>query len=114
GQVRLSVRPGAGSGDAGRLRFEVHDTGIGISPELQTTLFDPFAQADGSTTRQYGGTGLGLAVSKQLVELMGGQIEVESSPGQGSCFRFEIDAEPVAGSVVEPVGEPVLAAGAKA
>ncbi len=114
GQVRLSVRPGAGSGDAGRLRFEVRDTGIGISAELQTTLFDPFAQADGSTTRQYGGTGLGLAVSKQLVELMGGQIEVESSPGQGSCFRFEIAAEPVAGSVVEPVGEPVLAAGAKA
>ena len=115
GQVRLRVRPGAGSGDAGRLRFEVRDTGIGISAEQQRALFDPFAQADGSTTRQYGGTGLGLAVSKQLVELMGGQIEVESSPSQGSCFRFEIAAEPVAGSVVEPGGEPVLlAAGAKA
>jgi len=114
GQVRLRVRPGANAGDARRLRFEVRDTGIGISAEQHRALFDPFAQADGSTTRQYGGTGLGLAVSKQLVELMGGQIQVESRPGQGSCFSFEIAAEPVAGSAEEPGVEPVPAVAAKA
>ncbi|NCC41599.1 MAG: response regulator, partial [Gammaproteobacteria bacterium] len=92
GQVRLSVHPGVG----GRLRFEVRDSGIGISAEQQQELFKPFSQADSSTTRQYGGTGLGLVVSAQLVELMGGHIEVDSQLGHGSCFRFEILVEPVA------------------
>ena len=89
GSVHLSLRPGT----HGQLCFAVRDTGIGISAEQRQRLFEPFAQADTSKTRQYGGTGLGLAVSKQLIELMGGQISLESTPGQGSCFRFEIAAE---------------------
>ena len=69
-------------------RFSVRDSGIGISTDTQGRLFQAFSQADSSTTRHYGGTGLGLAVSSQLAELMGGQLTVESSPGQGSCFTL--------------------------
>ena len=72
------------------LFFTVRDTGIGIAPEMQTHIFDSFAQVDGSMTRKHGGTGLGLTIVKQLTEMMGGSIGVESSPGQGSTFWFTV------------------------
>ncbi|RIX44672.1 MAG: hybrid sensor histidine kinase/response regulator [Rhodocyclales bacterium GT-UBC] len=93
GQIRLAVQPLESSADQVRLRFEVSDTGVGISVETQQRLFSAFSQADVSTTRKFGGTGLGLAISKQLAELMGGQIGVSSDAGSGSCFWVSLPIE---------------------
>ena len=90
GRVALHVDPVASSGDGLRLRFTVQDTGLGMTADQMSRLFQPFTQADASTSRRFGGTGLGLAISRQLVERMGGRIDVASEPGQGSTFWVEL------------------------
>lgn len=90
GQVELKVLLEQRSQANCLISFEVRDTGIGILPEQQTKIFQPFTQADGSITRKYGGTGLGLTIARQLVERMGGHLNCESNPGQGTCFRFSL------------------------
>jgi len=88
GGLHVTVEPNPEDGRPGCLRFAVHDTGIGIAPDKLSAVFESFTQADSSTTRKYGGTGLGLTISKQLVELMNGRIWVESTLGVGSTFFF--------------------------
>ncbi len=90
GKVSLRVEREGGGPQGHRIRFTVEDTGIGIPPDALPRLFQKFEQGDSTTTRRYGGTGLGLAISSQLVELMGGQIEVVSAPGAGSTFAFTV------------------------
>jgi PAS domain S-box-containing protein len=90
GEIVLSIRAESLGDAEAVLCFSVRDTGIGISPEQQERIFRPFTQADTSTTRRYGGTGLGLTISRQLVEMMHGRMWVESSPGAGSTFHFTV------------------------
>jgi signal transduction histidine kinase/ActR/RegA family two-component response regulator len=90
GEVRVVARIAENSEDSVLLELSVWDTGIGITPEAVARIFRPFEQADGSTTRKYGGTGLGLPICQRLVRLMGGEIEVVSTPGSGSVFTFSI------------------------
>ncbi len=90
GEVSVQVLLESETADEVVLQVQVIDTGIGLTPEQQQKLFQPFTQADGSTTRKYGGTGLGLAISKQLVEAMNGTMSVTSEAGQGSCFSVQI------------------------
>ena len=108
GEVVLKVEAESQTENDALLLFNVTDTGIGIPREKQRIIFEAFAQADGTTTRQFGGTGLGLTISSQLVEMMGGRIWVESDPGQGSTFsftaRFALPKAPVKGFISqEPV-----------
>src|SRR5688572_16201130 len=109
GSVVIRVAGVEDAPDNVTMRFEVVDTGVGISPEAQSRIFDEFAQADGSTTRTHGGSGLGLAISKQLVEMMGGDIHVESALGAGSTFWFTANfekqaAQPPAETRAVPIG----------
>ncbi len=98
GEIVVNVEARQVDGERAQLRFMVRDTGIGIAPETQKNLFDPFTQADHSMTRRFGGTGLGLAICKQLCELMGGNIWLESRLGEGASFYFDIVFQRHAGS----------------
>jgi len=100
GGVELRVAP-----DGGRIFFSIRDTGIGMDEQARARLFQPFGQADDSITRKYGGTGLGLMISQELVQAMGGHIEVDSAPGAGSCFWFAL---PLSEAAIDQ--EPAMAA----
>jgi PAS domain S-box-containing protein len=102
GEVALRITSDAEASMAGALRFTVSDTGIGIAPDKLGAIFDRFTQADSSTTRRYGGSGLGLTISKRLVELMGGTIRVESVVGRGSVFSFAVPLQIATGAAPRP------------
>jgi len=108
GEVRLKVEASPELEAERKLTFTVSDTGIGIPPEKQKTIFEPFTQADSSTTRKFGGTGLGLSISVHLVRMMGGEMWVESEPGLGTKFHFQLPLVAALGpveTVIEPSTE---------
>jgi two-component system, sensor histidine kinase and response regulator len=94
GEVQVRVKRESHTEGESYLRFTVSDTGIGISAQKQQGIFEPFSQADGSMTRKYGGTGLGLTISSRLVEEMGGTMQLQSKPGEGSTFCFRLPLTP--------------------
>jgi signal transduction histidine kinase/FixJ family two-component response regulator len=109
GKVLLRVSLNSRTAESAQLRFSVADTGIGIEASKLRTIFEAFSQADGSTTRQHGGTGLGLTLSARIVEMMGGTIQLTSEPGKGSTFFFELsfklegDGQPAQNGRLEPI-----------
>jgi signal transduction histidine kinase len=105
GDVLVQINVAEASEHGVRLLFEVQDTGIGLTPDAQTRLFQPFVQADGSITRKYGGTGLGLAICKQLIEMMGGRVGVDSEPGKGSRFWFTAQFQRAQAATHQPAAQ---------
>ncbi|MDT8447418.1 MAG: ATP-binding protein [bacterium] len=101
GAVELNLSLVEDQGTAQKLRFEIADTGIGIDQDKQAEIFEPFTQADSSSTRDFGGAGLGLSIAQRLVRLMGGELSLESTPGKGSRFWFELEL-PVAPAALSP------------
>jgi signal transduction histidine kinase/DNA-binding response OmpR family regulator len=107
GEIVLKVELESSAGEDRRVRLEVADTGIGIPLDKQRNIFEAFTQADLSTTRHYGGSGLGLTISARLVEMMGGQLRVDSEVGRGSTFHFSASFGPAPASAAEPFSNPV-------
>lgn len=107
GEIKLSVTLVEQEGDKARLRFIVKDTGIGITADKQDKIFERFQQAESDTTRRYGGTGLGLSIAKQIIDLQNGNIKVQSEPGHGTAFTFEL-AYFISGKKIETQNLPML------
>ena len=101
GEIELKIETLAENGDVTTMRFSVRDTGIGIKPEKQKKIFDAFSQEDSSTTKKYGGTGLGLTISNKLLAMMGSRLQLESSPDQGSVFYFDVSFKSERGAAID-------------
>jgi two-component system, sensor histidine kinase and response regulator len=113
GEISVRARELSRENERSTIRIEVADTGVGIEPEGIARLFEPFAQADSSTTREHGGTGLGLPISRQLAELMGGTLDATSEPGHGTTFRLTLPFAVIAGPAIRKAARAVLPEGAR-